>query len=114
MDHRLEPPKPMAPIAAASPTATRWVIDALAPLREYLTPWPAVLPSDVGDPIRLFKIGVHEDLAARLPDGEAREVLETIREHGPDNVAVILQGRMVRSGEIVDAGISALPKPPKG
>jgi hypothetical protein len=28
----------------------------------------------------------------------------------PDNVAVILQGRMVTPGEIVDAGISAMPK----
>jgi hypothetical protein len=29
-------------------------------------------------------------------------------------VAVVLQGRMVKSGEIVDAGISAMPKQPKG
>jgi hypothetical protein len=51
MDKTLEPRKPTAPVTAASPMATRWVIDALAPLREYLTPWPAVLPSDVDDPI---------------------------------------------------------------
>jgi hypothetical protein len=37
-----------------------------------------VLPSEVGDPIRPLKIGVRDDLAARLPDGEAREVLRRV------------------------------------
>src|SRR4051812_31881282 len=55
--------------------ATQWTIDALAPLREHLSPWPAVLPAEVGDPIRPLKIGVHTDLAVLLPDGEAHEVL---------------------------------------
>jgi hypothetical protein len=228
MSSTIETSKPMAPVAATGPTATQWIIDALAPLRERLTSWPAVLPSEVGDPVRPLKIGVRDDLAALLPAGEAPEVLnrvlrrytrstqyltalaapsalrhdldgnpvgpvaaehkipvrpipkaapspvsraeqfivsiavkaikvtvvldphalkpapagaevilevtteggirararvnpksyrkalETIREHGPDNVAVILQGRMVKSGEIVDAGISAMPKQPKG
>jgi hypothetical protein len=218
----------MAPVATVGPTATRWVIDTLAPLRERLTTWPAVLPSEIGDPVRPLKIGVRDDLATLLPAGEAPEVLnrvlrrytrstqyltaltapgalrhdldgnpvepvaaehkvpvrpiskvvpspascpepfimslavkaikatvvldphalkpapagtevilevtteggirararlnpksyrkalETVREHGPDNVAVVLQGRMVKSGEIVDAGISAMPKQPKG
>jgi hypothetical protein len=44
--------------------ATQWTIDALAPLREHLSAWPAVLPSEVGDPIRPLKIGVRSDLAA--------------------------------------------------
>ena len=208
--------------------ASQWTIDTLAPLREHLSPWPTVLPSEVGDPIRPLKIGVRADLAALLADGEAHEVLsrvlrrytkaweyvaalaapgamrhdlagnpvapvaeehklparpasktaqspasrpepfimslavkaikvtvvldphalkpapagadvvlevateggitararlnpksyrkalEAIREHGPDGVAVILQGRMVKSDEIVDAGIVAQPKKPKG
>jgi hypothetical protein len=55
--------------------ATQWTIDALAPLREHLSAWPAVLPSEVGDPIRPLKIGVRSDLAVLLPDGEAHEVL---------------------------------------
>ena len=55
--------------------ATQWTIDTLAPLREHLSPWPAALPSAVGDQIRPLKIGVHTDLAALLPDGEAHEVL---------------------------------------
>jgi hypothetical protein len=55
--------------------ATQWIINALAPLREHLSAWPAVLPSRVGDPIRPLKIGVHTDLAVLLPDGEAHDVL---------------------------------------
>jgi hypothetical protein len=51
---------------------------------------------------------------ARLNPKSYRKALETIREQGLDNGAVILQGRMVKPGEIVDAGISALPKQPKG
>src|SRR3954468_13372035 len=58
--------------------ATQWTIDALAPLREHLSPWPAVLPAEVGDPIRPLKIGVRSDLAALLPDGEAHEVLSRV------------------------------------
>src|SRR4051812_24274399 len=58
--------------------ATQWTIDALAPLREHLSLWPAVLPAEVGDPIRPLKTGVHTDLAALLPDGEAHEVLSRV------------------------------------
>jgi hypothetical protein len=58
--------------------ATQWTIDTLAPLREHLSPWPAVLPSAVGDPIRPLKIGVRADLAALLPDGAAHEVLSRV------------------------------------
>jgi hypothetical protein len=221
-------PKPLAPIATATPTATQWTLTTLAPLREHLTSWPAVLPSAVGDPIRPLKIGVRDDLAALLPNGEGhavlgpvlrrytraweylaalaapdalrhdlagnpvepvaeehkiparpaskavqspasrpepfvmslavkaikvtvvldphalkpapagadvvievateggikartrlnpksyRKALDAIREHGPDHVAVILQGRMVEPGTIIDAGIVAQPKKPKG
>ena len=35
-----------------------------------------------------------------------RKAVEAIRQHGPENVAVVLQGRMVRPGEIIDAGIT--------
>src|SRR3954468_22945762 len=58
--------------------ATQWTISTLAPLREHLSPWPVVLPSEVGDPIRPLKIGVRADLAALLPDGEAHEVLSQV------------------------------------
>jgi ProQ/FINO family len=50
---------------------------------------------------------------ARINPKSYRKALDTVREHGPDNVAVILQGRMVKPGEIVDAGIVAQPKKPK-
>jgi len=68
-------PKPLAPIAAATPTATQWTLTTLAQLREHLTSWPAVLPSEIGDPIRPLKIGVRDDLAALLPNGEGHAVL---------------------------------------
>ena len=58
--------------------ATQWTIDALAPLREHLSAWPAVLPAEVGDPIRPLKIGVRSDLAVLLPDNEAHEVLSRV------------------------------------
>ena len=47
---------------------------------------------------------------ARLNPKSYRKALNAIREHGPEGVAIILQGRMVTPGEIVDAGISAMPK----
>jgi sRNA-binding protein len=37
-----------------------------------------VLPSEVGDPIRPLKIGVRDDLAALLPNGEGHEVLAQV------------------------------------
>src|SRR3954454_8008200 len=63
--------------------ATQWTIDALTPLREHLSPWPAVLPAEVGDPIRPLKIGVHTDLAALLPDGQGAEVLGPVLRRSP-------------------------------
>jgi hypothetical protein len=50
----------------------------------------------------------------RLNPKSYRKALDAIREHGPDHVAVILQGRMVEPGTIIDAGIVAQPKKPKG
>jgi hypothetical protein len=51
---------------------------------------------------------------ARVNPKSYRKALDAIREHGADNVAVILQGRMVEPGTIIDAGIVAQPKKPKG
>jgi hypothetical protein len=47
---------------------------------------------------------------ARLNPKSYRKALDAVREQGPDNIAIILQGRMVTLGEIIDAGISAMPK----
>jgi hypothetical protein len=82
--------RPRGPMTITDPTAlhspkrsivskaTQWTINTLAPLREHLSPWPAGLPSKVGDPIRPLKIGVRADLAVLLPDGEAHEVLSRV------------------------------------
>jgi hypothetical protein len=47
---------------------------------------------------------------ARLNPKSYRKALDVVREQGPDNVAGILQGRMATPDEIIDAGISAMPK----
>lgn len=43
---------------------------------------------------------------ANLNPKSYRKAVEAIRQHGPENVAVVLQGRMVTPGEILDAGIT--------
>ncbi len=50
---------------------------------------------------------------ARLNPKSYRKALAAIEEHGAENVAVIVQGNMVKSGVIESAGISAQPKKPK-
>jgi hypothetical protein len=50
---------------------------------------------------------------ARLNLKSSRKARDAVREQRPDNVAVILQDRMVKSGEIVDTSIVAQPKKPK-
>ena len=42
-----------------------------------------------------------------------RRVLKTISEHGPEKVAVILQGKLEAGDVVAEAGITAQPKPPK-
>jgi hypothetical protein len=53
-------------------------------------------------------------LWARLNPESSRKALDAVREQRPNNVAVILQDRMVKSGEIVDTSIVVQPKKPKG
>ncbi len=50
---------------------------------------------------------------AKLNAKSYRKAINAINEHGADKVAVIIQGRMVRAGTILDAGISAQLKKPK-
>jgi hypothetical protein len=54
----------------------------------------------------------------RLPDGvvtadlaakSLRRAIATVREHGPDSVAAIVQGRLVGT-EITEAGLAVQPK----
>src|SRR4051812_35192625 len=97
--------------------ATQWTIDALAPLREHLSPWPAVLPSEVGDPIRPLKIGVRSDLAVLLPDGEAHEVLSRVLRRytrGRESLAALAAPDAVRhdlAGTPLEP-VAEEPKPP--
>ena len=49
---------------------------------------------------------------AKLNAKSYRKAINAIKEHGADKVAVLLQGRQVRAGTILDAGISAQLKKP--
>jgi hypothetical protein len=59
-------------------------------------------------------------LTIRLPDGAAtadlaksvRQAIAIVREHGPEAVAAIVQGRL-SGDQIADAGLSVQPKRPK-
>ena len=42
-----------------------------------------------------------------------RRVLKTLSEHGPAQVAVVLQGKLETDDMIAEAGITALPRTPK-
>jgi hypothetical protein len=60
-------------------------------------------------------------LTVRLPDGavtadlaakSVRRAIAAVREHGPENVAAIVQGRL-SGNSIAEAGLSVQPKGPK-
>ena len=59
--------------------------------------------------IRLPDRRVSVDLNAK----SVRKVLATIGEHGPDGVAVIVQGKLMAGDVLAEAGIVANPKAPK-
>jgi hypothetical protein len=75
------------------------------------------------DPAELLTVSVRDGqprvvLTLRLPDGvvtadlaakSLRRAIATVREHGPDSVAAIVQGRLVGS-EITEAGLAVQPK----
>lgn len=52
-------------------------------------------------------------LKAEFAPRAVRKVLEAIAEHGPDNVAVLIQGKLLRGNVIGEAGLMAQPKMPK-
>ena len=78
------------------------------------------------DPAELLDVPVPEGkprvaLTIRLPHGtviadlaakSVRRAIAMVREHGPDAVAAIVQGRLVGS-EITEAGVMVQPKAPK-
>jgi sRNA-binding protein len=47
------------------------MLDIWTPMLEHFTRWPAVLPNRLGDPVLPFRVGIHADLAALLPPGDA-------------------------------------------
>jgi hypothetical protein len=78
------------------------------------------------DPAELLDVPVPDGkprivLTVRLPDGtvtadlnakSVRRAIAMVREHGPEAVAAIVQGRLSGS-QIAEAGLSVQPKGPK-
>ena len=52
---------------------------------------------------------VTTDIAAK----SARKALATVREHGPDGVMAILQGKLGKGDVLLEAGLVVQPKVPK-
>jgi ProQ/FINO family len=120
-EHKGPRPKPQAASAdQASPTATEPMEPFVMPLAVKALKVTVVLDPQVLRPVPAGADVILEmateggvKARARVNPKSYRKALDAIREHGPDNVAVILQGRMVKPGEIADAGIAAQPKQPK-
>jgi hypothetical protein len=119
---------PVEPVAAAHKIIRRSKPQAAHPVAQRLEPFvmsvavkaikvtvvldPCVLrPAPVGADV-VLEVTTEGGIAARarLNPKSYRKALDAVREQEPDNVAVILQGRMVTPGEIVDAGIFTMPK----
>jgi hypothetical protein len=52
-------------------------------------------------------------LRADFAPKAARKVLAAVREHGPEGVAVLIQGKLGPNNQVIDAGRVAQPKQPK-
>jgi sRNA-binding protein len=64
-------------------------------------------PSAHGAPVMLRVTTPEGHYAqAKLNAKSYRKAVKAVQQHGPENVAVVLQGRMIKLGEIVDAGIT--------
>lgn len=71
----------------------------------------ASIPTPEGKPRCLVRISVAgRVVSADLNAKSLRKVIATIRENGPENVAVILQGKLGANDEILEAGLSAQPR----
>jgi hypothetical protein len=52
-------------------------------------------------------------ISAEVNAKSLRRCIATVRDLGPDAVAVVLQGKLEANGVLVEAGIAAMPKTPK-
>jgi hypothetical protein len=76
----------------------------------------ASIPTPDGKPRSIVRISVAGRIvSADLNAKSVRKVIATIRENGPENIAVILQGKLTANDEIAEAGLTAqvkINKPP--
>jgi hypothetical protein len=119
---------PVEPVADTHKIARRPKPEATSPVAPRLEPFimsvavkaikvtivldPHVLrPAPAGADV-VLEVTMEGGIAARarLNPKSYRKALDAVREQGPDNATLILQGRMVTPGEIIDAGIAVMPK----
>ena len=71
----------------------------------------AALPTPAGQVKSTVQIAVGDRLvSADLNTKSLRKCVTTIRESGPDHVAVVLQGKLETGDILVDAGITVTPR----
>ena len=74
----------------------------------------ALRPHAQGDDRVAVDIAVEgRTLRADFNPKSVRKVIAAIREHGPEGVAVLIQGRLMADNSLTDCGLVAQPKTPK-
>lgn len=115
------PPAPPVPQAPPAPSPRRGDLRLSArALRvtcmlgagELLSAARALPPQD-GRTVPLAVELPDRTLRAQINAKSLRRALGIIREHGPDNAVVILQGKLERGDVVGEAGIVAQPRTPK-
>ena len=72
------------------------------------------IPTPEGKPRCMIRVSVAgRVVTADLNAKSVRKAIATIREAGPDNVACILQGKLLADNSIAEAGLAAQLKTPK-
>jgi hypothetical protein len=73
----------------------------------------AALPEPKADRVTLRVRAGNQNVSADIAGKSVRKARATIKEHGPDGVAVFIQGKFEPGGVIAEAGIVVQVKMPK-
>jgi hypothetical protein len=99
-EHKAAPPRPRKEFYVVSVQVKALKVTVtLDPL--------ALTPAPQGAPI-IISVSTPNGLRAHaaVSPKSYRKAVEAIRQHGPENVTVTLQGRMVKAGEIIDGALA--------
>ena len=113
---RLPPPPPASPAPRFSPRTNTMKLNAKA-LKVTLVldaTELAALPDPTAARIVLqISVAGGRTVSADIAGKSLRKAKATIAEHGPDNVAVVLQGKLMDGNVVAEAGLVAQSKQPK-